>query len=273
MDLYESRNSGGSIIVVPRMGESQLFWTQGYLVLKGYFANYAKEALMLANELAESRGKNVVLEPSKEEVRSVFAVHESETVLGELAWSGAVDTIRCLLNDQVYIHQSRVNFKRSGGTGWGWHSDFETWHVEDGMPDMCCASLMIALTENTRENGALRVIPGSHNYYISCPGETPDENWESSLVDQVAGVPDRAAISGLVDLCGGDPVALELDAGDAVIFHCNLMHGSQENKTGTPRTNLFYAYNAEGNMLQGPFSGKKPRPQYAATRVFINEGI
>src|SRR3546814_3200003 len=44
---------------------------------------------------------------------------------------------RFLLDDTVYIHQSRLNYKPGfQGKEFYWHSDFETWHVEDGMPRM-----------------------------------------------------------------------------------------------------------------------------------------
>lgn len=54
---------------------------------------------------------------------------------------------RQILGSEVYIHQSRVNYKPGyGGTGFYWHSDFETWHSEDGMPRMRALSVSIALT-------------------------------------------------------------------------------------------------------------------------------
>ncbi len=40
------------------------------------------------------------------------------------------------------------------GSGFYWHSDFETWHAEDGMPSMRAVSCSIALTENFAYNGA-----------------------------------------------------------------------------------------------------------------------
>jgi hypothetical protein len=46
-----------------------------------------------------------------------------------------VGPARQLLGSDVYVHQSRVNFKPGfNGQDFYWHSDFETWHAEDGMP-------------------------------------------------------------------------------------------------------------------------------------------
>ena len=34
------------------------------------------------------------------------------------------------------------------GSGFSWHSDFETWHAEDGMPSIRTVSCSIPLMEN-----------------------------------------------------------------------------------------------------------------------------
>ncbi len=91
----------------------------------------------------------------------------------------------------MYIHQSRINYK-SGfrGREFYWHSDFETWHVEDGLPAMRTLSCSVSLTPNTEHNGPLMVIPGSHRKYVACIGETPENHNLKSLRMQEYGVPD-----------------------------------------------------------------------------------
>src|SRR3546814_18361378 len=85
-------------------------------------------------------------------------------------------------SDLVYIHQSRLNYKPGfKGKEFYWHSDFETWHVEDGMPRMRALSMSVLLAENTTHNGPLMLIPGSHQTYLTCVGETPDAHYLSSL--------------------------------------------------------------------------------------------
>src|SRR3546814_10756649 len=47
---------------------------------------------------------------------------------------------------------SRLNYKPGfKGKEFYWHSDFETWHVEDGMPQMRALSMSILLAENRSE--------------------------------------------------------------------------------------------------------------------------
>jgi ectoine hydroxylase len=64
----------------------------------------------------------------------------------------------------------------SKGKEFYWHSDFETWHAEDGMPKMRAVSCSIAFDDNHEFNGPLMVIPQSHQKFISCIGETPEEH-------------------------------------------------------------------------------------------------
>ena len=91
-----------------------------------------------------------VIEPGSRELRSLFAVHRSSAVLKALCQHPKlVDIARQLLGSDVYIHQSRVNYKGGfRGKEFYWHSDFETWHVEDGMPRMRALSCSILLTDN-----------------------------------------------------------------------------------------------------------------------------
>ena len=72
-----------------------------------------------------------------------------------------LDRARQILGSDVYVHQSRVNYMPGfTGKGFYWHSDFETWHAEDGMPSPRAVSISLALTDNYPFNGGLMVMPG-----------------------------------------------------------------------------------------------------------------
>ena len=199
-------------------------------------------------------------------MRSIFAVHENNECFRELAASPRLlAIIEQILGSEVYIHQSRINFKPGfKGKEFYWHSDFETWHAEDGMPRMRALSCSIALEDNTLFNGALMVIPGSHRVFVSCAGETPDDHYKDSLRRQEYGVPDEESLSKLVQQSSIEmPVG---KAGSVLLFDCNLMHGSSSNISPYPRSNAFYVYNSVENKLQDPYSTGKPRPGFIATR-------
>ncbi len=108
--------------------------------------------------------ERTIIERQSQEVRSVFEVHKISEVFRELANDPrVVGRARQILGSDVYLHQSRVNFKPGfDGKEFYWHSDFETWHAEDGMPRMRAVSISVSLTDNHAYNGALMIMPGSH---------------------------------------------------------------------------------------------------------------
>src|SRR5690606_5167561 len=128
-----------------------------------------------------------------------------------------------------------------------WHSDFETWHVEDGMPSMRALSMSIALTENYSTNGPLLLIPGSHRKFVACEGETPEQHFKSSLKKQDYGVPDAKNLADLVKANG--IVEVRGKPGSVCLFDCNILHGSNSNISPFPRSNVFFVYNAMSNRV------------------------
>jgi len=177
-----------------------------------------------------------------------------------------VDAARQLLGDDVYVHQSRVNYQLPFiGTGFYWHSDFETWHCEDGMPLPRALSAVILTGENRPWNGALMLVPGSHKVYVRCPGETPEANWENSLRDkQKYGTPPEHLLEELVEKRG--ITYAEGNAGDVILFDSNTMHGSHSNISPVPRSNLFTVFNSVSNLLELPAEGTDPRPESIGVR-------
>src|SRR5690606_26123953 len=130
--------------------------------------------------------ETIIREPSDDAIRSIFAIHRQSRIFRRLAHDKRlVDIARHILADEVYIHQSRLNHKPGfRGKEFYWHSDFETWHVEDGMPDMRAISVSILLSENREVNGPLMLMPGSHKQYVTCVGETPENHFKTSLRKQ-----------------------------------------------------------------------------------------
>jgi ectoine hydroxylase len=208
-----------------------------------------------------------VTERSSGALRSVFRVHDLHPGVRALAIDPRLcGAARQILGSHVYVHQSRVNLKPGfSGRDFYWHSDFETWHVEDGMPRMRALSVAIALTENRPVNGPLMLVPGSHRLFVACVGATPEDHYKASLKKQEYGVPDQGSLATLVEQGGIEaPVG---PPGTAVFFDCNTMHGSNGNITPYPRRNVFLVYNSVDNRLRDPYCGLPPRPEYIATRT------
>lgn len=285
-DVYPSRR-GVEAIALPRVDpvlysawadgapisqeQAERFDRDGYLVLRDLFtaeeiAGLQQAATRLIADPGALDPATVISEPGANEVRSIFMIHRQDKVMQQLAEDERLASIaRFILADEVYLHQSRLNYKPGFvGKEFYWHSDFETWHVEDGMPRMRALSTSVLLAPNTPENGPLMIIPGSHRRFCACAGVTPDEHYLASLKKQEYGVPDTIAIAELA--ASGGIEAATGAAGTVVLFDCNMMHGSNGNITPFPRANAFFVYNAVSNRLVAPFGTLKPRPEFIATR-------
>jgi ectoine hydroxylase len=145
-----------------------------------------------------------------------------------------VEAMERLLDGEVYHYHHKMILKepRVGGA-WEWHQDYGYWY-ETGclFPDL--ASCMVAVDRATRANGCLQVLRGSHRLGRLNHGP---------VGDQTGADPERveAALRRL------DRVDCALDPGDAIFFHCNLLHRSDRNHSDEPRWALIGCYNSARN--------------------------
>ncbi|MDN5757512.1 MAG: ectoine hydroxylase [Tomitella sp.] len=244
----------------------------GYTIVPGMLSpaevqNYWSEIERLTGSPQFADDERLVREAESGTVRSIFEVHRISELIATLARDERVlDGARQLLGSDVYLHQSRVNLMPGfTGKGFYWHSDFETWHAEDGLPAPRAVSLSIALTDNFPFNGALMVVPGSHRHFVPGRGETPQDNFKKSLVAQQVGVPSHddvtelAAEYGIDQFTGG--------AGAALWFDANIMHGSGSNITPYSRSNIYLVFNSVENAPVAPFEAEKFRPEFISTHT------
>ncbi len=251
--------------------EAEHYRENGYFVRHDLFGQAELDLLVqTARRLRDTdpaeRPADYVTEPGSDDVRTVFRLDEHSPVFARLAADSRLAGVaEFLLNDRVYLHQSRLNYKPGfKGKEFYWHSDFETWHAEDGLPRMRAVSASVLLTDNSRLNGPLLLIPGSQTEFIACAGETPDNNHECSLKAQEIGVPSPDTITRFARDLGLD--AAHGPTGTVVFFDCNTLHGSNGNITPDPRSNAFFVFNAITNRPVRPFAAPKPRPAWLSNR-------
>ncbi|AJE86382.1 MULTISPECIES: ectoine hydroxylase [Streptomyces] len=286
-DLYPSR--GATEVALPRMdpvvwsapgapgpipaSELQAYERDGFLPIEQLItadevAEYHAELERLVTDPQIKADERSIVEPKSAEIRTVFEVHRISEVFAKLvADERVVGRARQILGSDVYVHQSRINVKPGfGATGFYWHSDFETWHAEDGLPNMRTVSVSIALTENYDTNGGLMIMPGSHKTFLGCEGATPKDNYKKSLQMQDAGTPSDEALTKFADQHG---IRLFTGkAGSATWFDCNAMHGSGDNITPYPRSNFFLVFNSVENKAVEPFAAPVRRPEFIGARDF-----
>lgn len=286
-DLYPSR--GPAEVLTPRqdpviwgapgapgpldIADLQSYERDGFLAVDRLIedhevAEYRAELERLVSDPAVREDERSIVEPKSKEIRSVFEVHRISEVFARLVRDErVVGRARQILGSDVYVHQSRINVKPGfGASGFYWHSDFETWHAEDGLPRMRTVSVSIALTENYDTNGGLMIMPGSHRTFLGCAGETPADNYKKSLQMQDAGTPSDEALTSMASEYG-----IKLftgPAGSATWFDCNAMHGSGDNITPFPRSNVFIVFNSVENAAVEPFAAPVRRPEFIGARDF-----
>ena len=247
------------------------FERDGFVVLEDVFSpEEVKRMRFTANQMREFprslADETVISEPDSGAVRSIFAIHRQSDDFDIVSRDPRLaELARFILGDEVYIHQSRLNYKPAfKGKEFYWHSDFETWHAEDGMPRMRALSMSVMLTDNHPQAGPVMFVPGSHKRFISCVGETPEDHYKASLKRQEVGVPDKDSIADMVQ--EGGIVAPAPKAGSVVIFDCNTLHASNGNITPFERMNAFFVFNAWSNRLRAPFAAQQSRPEHIAHR-------
>jgi len=115
------------------------------------------------------------------------------------------------------------------GSMTGWHRDIRYWSFE--REDL--VSVWMALGEETSDNGALWFVPGSH---VMTFGEVQFDDAKFFRLDR----PDNAEIVRAA-------VSPRLEPGDAVFFHCNVLHSAGQNRSDAVKLSLVYTYHGSSN--------------------------
>jgi phytanoyl-CoA dioxygenase PhyH len=161
--------------------------------------------------------------------------HPGDTLYGMFArCESIVRSAETLLEGEVYHYHSKMIMKdaRVGGA-WAWHQDYGYWYQNGVLsPDLCSA--FIAVDPATRENGCLQVIEGSHNL----------GRIDHVLTGDQAGA-DRERVNAVLERF--PLVYVEMNPGDVLFFHSNLLHASAANESDNPRWSMICCYNAARN--------------------------
>jgi phytanoyl-CoA dioxygenase PhyH len=161
--------------------------------------------------------------------------HPTDTIYGAIArCESIVGSAEKLLGDEVYHYHSKMIMKDAKvGGAWAWHQDYGYWYQNGVLyPDL--TSISIAVDKATKENGCLQVIKGSHKL----------GRIEHKLTGDQAGA-DQARIDEILKRL--ELVYVVMDPGDALFFHANTLHRSDQNHSDDPRWSMICCYNAKHN--------------------------
>lgn len=169
--------------------------------------------------------------------KTILAVRDA---LGDDIYSRIVRSRRVaesmsrLLGDEVYHYHHKLMLKEPlVGGAWEWHQDYGYWYSYGCLyPHM--ASCYIAIDRATRANGCLQIIPGSHHLGRLEHGKVGGQTGADP--ERVAAVLERLPL-----------MYVEMQPGDGLFFHSNLLHRSDANTSSDPRWSLIACYNTRGN--------------------------
>ncbi len=184
--------------------------------------------------------------------------HPGDSVYGMAARSQrVVDRMEQMLGGEVYHYHSKLTAKEPEvGGAWEWHQDYGYWY-HNGCVFPLMASVMVALDHSTRENGCLQVVKGSHLLGRIEHGVLPGE--------QVGADPKRVD-----EILKRLPIEYaEMEPGDGLFFHSNVLHRSDQNRSKNRRWTVLMCYNAARN---DPYLAHH-HPQYTPLAKVADEEV
>lgn len=216
--------------------------TDGYLMLKNFFSQAEIEKLYSTALEDDAMRKNALdlNDQTGKKTRLSLWFTPGNDVFGYMTRSQRmIDAITPLLDSDspvCHFHSKLMQKEPRVGGAWEWHQDYGYWYKNQFMfPDQLI-SVMVALTVANKENGCLQVIKGSHKLGRVNHGFAG----EQVGADQV--MVDNALKTMPLVYC-------ELQPGDALIFHSNLLHRSEANLSEKPRWSIISCYSSQSNLV------------------------
>ncbi len=167
-----------------------------------------------------------------------------------------VSPMQRMLGDEPYHYHHKVSAKQPfAGGAWEWHQDYGYWY-NNGCLWPAMASCYIAIDPATKENGCMQLISGSHLIGRVEHGKSGEQT--GADMERVEAALERMPL-----------IYAEMEAGDALFFHSNTLHRSDQNKSPNPRWGLICCYNTKGNS---PYKDG-PHPRYTPMQVLPDSSI
>ncbi len=134
-----------------------------------------------------------------------------------------------------HFHSKLMQKEPKVGGAWEWHQDYGYWYKNEFLLPGQMMSVMVAITNAIKENGCLQVIKGSHKM----------GRIEHGFAGEQVGASQHYVDLALKTM---PLVYVEINAGDALFFHSNLLHRSEGNLSDAPRWSLISVYNRSANI-------------------------
>ena len=219
----------------------ELYNQQGYIIIKG-FCTSGEINKLYQTALDDNAMRNNALDLNDQtgkKTRLSLWFTPGNDVFGYLTRSEKmISPVKQLLGGNApvcHFHSKLMQKEPKVGGAWEWHQDYGYWYKNQFMFPDELISVMVALTEANKENGCLQVIKGSHKLGRVNHGFAGEQvGADMTMVDNA--------------LKTMELVYVELEPGDALIFHSNLLHRSEANLSDYPRWSVISCYNLQSNL-------------------------
>jgi ectoine hydroxylase-related dioxygenase (phytanoyl-CoA dioxygenase family) len=213
----------------------------GYLLVKGFCSQAEIDKLYHTALEDDAMRKNALdlNDQTGKKTRLSLWFTPGNDVFGYLTRSEKMvsSVSRLLANNSpvCHFHSKLMQKEPKVGGAWEWHQDYGYWYKNQFMfPDQLI-SVMVALTAANKANGCLQVIKGSHKLGRVNHGFSGEQvGADMTMVDNA--------------LQTMDLVYSELEAGDALFFHSNLLHRSEANLSDHPRWSIISCFSSQSNL-------------------------
>ena len=235
-------------------GQLEQFQRDGFLLIRDFLEkrsceiikDIAKVHLKYAIEPIETEYEYIGIEKDiyKKSVRRLRQVYDRDIVFKEWMENREIRPILEQVLDEEPIlvtahHNSIMTKLAHTSTQTCWHRDSRYWNYSgDNL-----VSVWLALGVENSQNGVLEFIPGSHKMELK----------ESSFDDKSFFRADLEENQALI----GQRVSFDLEAGDIVLFHSELLHRANANESDEDKISFVYTVKGKSvEAIEGTRSSK-----------------
>lgn len=212
----------------------------GYLIIPSFFNKEEVEKIFYTavEDSAVEKNSYDLNDQSGKKTKLALWFTPGDDVFGLLTRSRRMveATNKLLYGDApvCHFHSKLMQKEPKVGGAWEWHQDYGYWYKNEFLLPDQMMSVMVAITQANRENGCLQVIKGSHKM----------GRIEHGFAGEQVGASQHYVELALETM---PLVFVELNPGDALFFHSNLLHRSEANLSDKARWSLISCYNRQSN--------------------------
>jgi len=220
--------------------EIKCFHRDGYVIVRGFFSKAEIDKLYgiaIGDTVIRENALDLNDETGKKTKLTLWFNPGNDVYSMLLRSNRMVNSVAKLLDSDslvCHFHTKLMQKEPKVGGAWEWHQDYGYWYKNQFLfPDQL-VSVMIALTEANKANGCIQVIKGSHKLGRLNHGFAGEQVGADMVMVEHA-------------LKTMEHVYVEIQPGDALFFHSNLLHRSEANTSDKPRWSIISCYNSLSN--------------------------